>query len=308
VGGSIMKKYELTGDNNKDFIALTELLTQAEREESDNSSDIQSDCNKKLMSVLPNTDRDLIREKMFTSSLGANFLTDIILEYWLLVSDTEHTSSRQRTAKKKSWIDMFEDYEKFIEGLNLFDDESDTKRYCYFENEQEERLGRAEILREHPNAEIVRIAFPIGKVYFYHGGFLFEHGRNEEAKEKLLKAVKYQPGKSGIYYELAETYKRGESDMELFHKWTLAGYRTAWKPAQIARAYRDAAYYFSEMRQWQLAYDAIMISSRYQDDKEHINNELEYIRQYADIPLAELTPEEEARFCEATGMIRMNDE
>lgn len=292
--------YSLTGDKNRDFIALTELLAEAENGRLTNSSEIKSDCNQKLLMIVPHTDKTLLRQKMLTSSMGFRRIDRYLYQQITCGNDRFNYTIHQKRDRLNDMIAACEYYENVFEALHLFDDESKLKRYCYFENNMEETLFRRKMMNDAPKTEIIKIAVPISEIYFNHGMFLSVQGRYDEAVILFSKAAKYQPCKAELYYEWSENVKKYCSD-SLFLELIMQGYRTSYSPAQVARAYRGLAYLFSKQQQWQFAFDAIMISKRL-DENIFIQQELDYIRNNYDDCLVPLSDDEERCFCLHTGV------
>ena len=78
--------------------------------------------------------------------------------------------------------------------------------------------------------------------------------------------------------EYIETYKM-EGNLEEVWKKTIEAFSIAFRPAHVARCYRNLGYYFVEKKKYSEAISAYMLSLRYEKDSKQVQSELYYINQ-----------------------------
>ena len=127
--------YELTGDNDKDFMALIDLTDEVKSGKYANKDQIMGDCENKILDIFGDVSPSLAKEKMMTSTLGLDLPIKKMEREFSSPFFRLCSTPRQRVDCINQYIAVFEYFEQLFEKLHLFDDESDTKRYCYFENE-----------------------------------------------------------------------------------------------------------------------------------------------------------------------------
>ena len=192
-------------------------------------------------------------------------------------------------------LDCFE----FEESNDPFDDYSDTIRYHHFNNPVEEKIS-TRILKEQ-NIEIKKLEVPLENLYFLHGWLCVETEDFEAAKNSFEMSLAFNPSNAQTYYELAEIYKY-QNDFENFLDESLRGYLHSYKKEDVARAFRNFAYYFAEKREWQKALNNIVLSTMFDDNNEHYKNELDYITNSSDIELKKIDDDILDEYSKTSGM------
>ena len=114
-------------------------------------------------------------------------------------------------------------------------------------------------------------------------------------------SLAFNPSNAQTYYELAEIYKY-QNDFENFLDESLRGYLHSYKKEDVARAFRNFAYYFAEKREWQKALNNIVLSTMFDDNNEHYKNELDYITNSSDVELKKIDDDVLDEYSRTSGM------
>lgn len=130
--------------------------------------------------------------------------------------------------------------------------------------------------RNNPERELRRAQIPFSEIYFFYGNILFELQQYEKAKSALDKALRWNPMNASIAYERAELEKQA-GNLEEFLERTKAIMKNAYKSEDIARGYRNIAFYFVEKKEWAAAKTCLIISTQFSKDKSMAQSELYYI-------------------------------
>ena len=130
--------------------------------------------------------------------------------------------------------------------------------------------------RNNPERELRRAQLPFSEIYFYYGNILFELKQYEEAKSALDKALRWNPMNANIAYERTELEKQ-TGNLEEFFTRTKAIMRNAYKSVDVARGYRNIAYYLVEKKEWAAAKTCLMLSLQYDKNNQSAHSELYYI-------------------------------
>jgi len=255
-----------------------------------------------MYELLPDVDKSLIKEASEYCSLGFNPTRAIQSAQMRALAEDSKDNSITLGIDGSSQISK-EGYQKMLEykvqylmdQINLFDelnlypennDENGDAFYHYFENEFHERLF-AMILPDFKNVKKTRVPYP--DLLYCLGSTLIDLGDIESAERELHGAVTWNLTSAGTIFEYAETLKR--TDIEKFFVKSISAYRVSYSAINVARAFRNFAYYYSEKKEWQNAYINLVLSSMYENNEERINAELKYIQENADIELQEVTNE-----------------
>ncbi len=160
-------------------------------------------------------------------------------------------------------------------------------KYFSFNNPFEEMLYS---VSHGPEITIRNLRFPFSDTYFLYGTLLYEFGRFEEAKEALIKGIRWNPSHTEIQIEYAESL-RELGDLEGYKKFMTSALNLSYRPEDIARAFRGLGFYYIEKEMWDAA---IACEYRSIDFQDHANarNEIGYIGQITGKRAAPPTPEE----------------
>lgn len=150
--------------------------------------------------------------------------------------------------------------ESYLEdNPNAFEDED----YHAFNNPLE-----LEMFKHFFSDDIKLIApeIPIKDIYYTYGFLLLEANRLEDAKQSLLKALKFNPVSSAIIFELMEVYKR-INDYDSYNRCLKDVFRFAYSPQDLARAYRYLGFFNIEIRNFELAAASYIYSLKYENSE-----------------------------------------
>lgn len=174
-------------------------------------------------------------------------------------------------------INDFEKYESW-EGDNSI-------IYCEFREPFEEPLYK---MRFKPKQELVERPVKCGEVYFYYGYLLIEKGEIKEARKALQRAVEYAPVNAKYLNEYGETYKieytktGDKKALKSFFENSKMVMKIAYRLDELARCYRNFAYYFVENELYDEAVICHMLASPYTDDHTIMQSELFYIKEHCE--------------------------
>ena len=87
-------------------------------------------------------------------------------------------------------------------------------------------------------------------------------------------------------------------EYETFYALTKEAFKMAFRPASVARCYRNLGYYFVEKALYPVAVACYLLSMRFQPESKQVQSELYYINQKADRPIPEPTLEEIEKYAE----------
>jgi tetratricopeptide (TPR) repeat protein len=182
--------------------------------------------------------------------------------------------------------------DSLIDG-GMFRNDRVSEYYCFTELFQEilqHQLSGSE--KTFRNATM-----PFARVFSRYGVVLVDLRRYEEAGSALEKSLRWNPVDADIMFEYAETFKlRG--NMERFYELTREAFRIAYRPASLARCYRNLGYYFTEKRLWNVAASCILMSLQYAPDDKNAVSELFYIEHMAGKAADQVNFEDFKRFSE----------
>lgn len=192
-------------------------------------------------------------------------------------------------------FDMTESLVWEIENIPVSQDDSQIE-YRRF-NEYFEQVLYTQMFN--PEREVRPLNLPYPETYMRYGGLLFELKRYEEAKTALLKGLQYNPLNFKLFAEYTETVKVTE-DIEKYKEVTLKGFDIAFRAPDVARCYRNLAYYYADKELFRPSIVCNTVSLRYEDsDKARV--ELFYAFQKTGERLILPTEEEIAKCAEEYG-------
>ena len=147
-----------------------------------------------------------------------------------------------------------------IENIPVCQDDNQIE-YRRF-NEYFEQVLYTQLFK--PKREVQPLNLPYPETYMRYGGLLFELKRYEEAKAALLKGLQYNPLNFSLFAEYTETVKVTE-DVEKYKEATLKGFGLAFRGPDVARCYRNLAYYYAEKELFRPSIACNTISLWYED-------------------------------------------
>lgn len=130
--------------------------------------------------------------------------------------------------------------------------------------------------RNNPDRKLRRAQIPFAEIYFFYGNILFEMKQYEKARLALDKALRWNPMNAGIAYERAELEKQ-DGNLEEFLERTKAIMKNTYKSEDVARGYRNIAFYFVEEKEWAAAKTCLLISMQFDKNQSMAQSELYYI-------------------------------
>jgi len=175
----------------------------------------------------------------------------------------------------KRALELLEGIIKKIEGDYPNYREDEVSQYFNFDNALEEIIYK-EIYQ--PKKEVRINPESFAKLYSLYGSLLFELRRYDEAQETLEKAMKWNPVKAEIMFELGEIFKlRKQYDEYL--ELTKRCLECAYSSRHIARCYRNLGYYYIEQKEYDTAIVLYYLSLQFDNEDKTASSELLYISQ-----------------------------
>ena len=118
---------------------------------------------------------------------------------------------------------------------------------------------------------------PLFDLYYIYGSLLSSYGKFDEAEIALKKALRINPISSKALLELAEIYKLRTVTFNRFFLLNMEALKYAYSLKDLARAYRNIAYYYLEEYNLELASAFYNYSLKFDNNRNAIN-ELQYIK------------------------------
>lgn len=168
-----------------------------------------------------------------------------------------------------------------------FSKESNDTRYFSFRDEIE-FYAATKIVNLNKNATWTK--FKLSYVYNLLMFISNEEKNYEASLDYGTKALYFNPMDSNLYFELAETYKF-QKDFESMYNLTLESYKVLFDASELARYYRNLGYYFTEVKNYDMAYALYIISLSF-EASETAYHEIGYIKSELKNPDYSLTMNE----------------
>lgn len=221
-------------------------------------------CGRILYEILPEDKKEELAKVMRKEDLGVEATLDEV-RFNIYKKDYKKADMLMKALVNKA---------EELEESGLFQDDS-VSMYFTFNNLFEELLY---MIRNKPKKDVRRSDIPFAEIYLQYGSLLFELKRYEEAREMLKKAVRWNPCNAQIAFEYAETFKI-VGDLESFFKVSVDTFNIAYTPNDIARCYRNLAFYFVEKELWSEALACNLMSLQYNHKSTNAMSEMYYIQQ-----------------------------
>lgn len=168
-------------------------------------------------------------------------------------------------------LKMLEEMVGKYEKLNMYADDAVSEYYDFSEIFEEILYTQT----HKSEKEVRRSQIQYAAMYLHYGSLLFELKRYEEAELALKKAMRWNPANARIAFEHAETFKvRGM--MKEYYDATMEIFKIAFRPAELARCYRNLGYFFVEIGEYQNAVCCEVFSLQF-EKSEMVQSELYYI-------------------------------
>lgn len=250
---------DLTGDPDKDLPYLKAQMEMYKDHEL--GTEIVRACGRLIFEALPKDTKKELNQSF------SNYMTGID-------STLEEVKFNIYKNDPGKALNLMEGLMEKVEALPMFrDDEVST--YFTFEEPFEEILYT---ITRKPEKTVRQASIPFAEIYFLYGNILFEVGRYEDARAALEKAMRWNPMSARIAFEHAETYKI-IGDIDKTEQLTKEIFKIAFKPALLARCYRNLGYIFIEKQKLREAIACYYLSLQYEPDSKQAQSELYYINQ-----------------------------
>lgn len=247
-----------TGDVNHDLMYLQE---QAEKYKGHKyEKEILRACGRLMYEIIPDEKKEEIAGIVSKDNMGFDAALDEV----------------KFNIYKKNYdraLELIEEMVSKYEELDLFANDSVSEYYCFTEP-MEEIIYRhsSKSNRDFRKAEIDYV-----QLYLTYGILLVEMKRFDDAAKALEKAKRWNPVNSTIAFEYIETFKM-RNMLEDFAALTRKCFKFVFKPKDLARCYRNMAYYFVEIEDYKAAVCCLKFSGQFENN-EMISSELYYISQ-----------------------------
>ncbi|WP_298523472.1 lipopolysaccharide assembly protein LapB [uncultured Methanobrevibacter sp.] len=198
--------------------------------------------------------KEIIRE---VSRMMWDCLSDEEKEEFIEISDKENPimdildeiSEYLELGEYKKALDILDEFMESFPGM--FEDDK-VSEYHSFTNPLEELLFRKYIGAK-KEVRLIPDNKPVLDLYYIYGFLLLEDNQLEEAEENLKKANKINPVSARIILELSEIYKKHTPTFNKFVMYTTEALTYSYYPQDIARCYRNLAYYYIEENNFEVA-------------------------------------------------------
>lgn len=199
----------------------------------------------------------------------------------LLENDTAGTKAAMDEVRfniyKKDYdkaLEIMEALAAKIEKGNLFKDDA-VSEYHDFEEYFEEVLY---VFHSKPKKEIRKVPIPYTEIYMLYGSLLFEMKKFDQAQTVLQKGLIWNPSSFKVTMEYIECIKAA-GDIEKYFELSRNAFQIAFRPADLARCYRNMGYYFIEKQAWSEAIGCYTLSLQYEPNSKQAGSELYYIQE-----------------------------
>ena len=157
-------------------------------------------------------------------------------------------------------FDMTEGLVWEIENIPVCEDD-DRVEYRRFNETLEEILYKKMFK---PEREVRPLHLPYPEIYMTYGTLLLKMKRYDEMKAAAIRGLHYNPLHCGLYEEYSESVKRTE-DIEKYKDAVLKGFDLAFRGRDIARCYRNLAFYYAEKELFAPSIACNTLSLQYED-------------------------------------------
>lgn len=170
-------------------------------------------------------------------------------------------------------LKLMEGIVKEQEETNMYADDSVSEYHC-FREPMEDLIYQ---VNENPEKDLRNSPVDYAEVYMIYGSLLVELKRLDDAEIYLRKAIRWNPSSAQIAFEYAEIFKmRGM--IEEFADLTRKTFKISFRSENIARCYRNLAYYYVEKQEYEAAVCCLLYSTKF-GKSELVQSELYYISQ-----------------------------
>jgi hypothetical protein len=278
----------LSGDAEADLAYLRE---QAERHKHhEMGTEIVRACGRLAYDLLPDEQKAELEQTIRNTSSG----TAAILE-----------EVRFNIYKKDfdKALQMIEGLVDLIEKEELFQDDR-VSQYHVFDEYFEEVLYR---YLYKPEKELRHAQFPYTEIYLLYGSLLVESEDYTAARQALKKGLRWNPVSFSLQVEYIETYKL-TGDLEQFCELSKEAFKIAFRSPDVARCYRNLAYYFAEKKLYSEAIACNLMSLQFENESPQARSELYYINSITEGTVEAPTYEQIKKYADQYGFPMGADE
>lgn len=236
----------LTGDAEKDVHYLVDQVVQYRRHEK--SHEIVEGCRKMLRSLIPDEFRAVFEK----------------------IGGPQTKSEREQLAEIRSYVEK-KDFKKalelakelveFVEEFQL-DRDDDAVEYRHFNETFEHTLY---CFKTQTTKNVLQASRPYADIYGTYAAILVEMKRFDEARAALQKGLRWSPCHFGLTAQYAETFKL-EGRLDEFFEKTIEAFDITFRPKDLARLYRNLAYYFVEKEMYNEAAALYFMCQKFDKD------------------------------------------
>ena len=217
-------------------------------------------CYRLMFELLPEDKKEAFGEALGNDTAGIMSVLDEI----------RYTAYKNDFGKALSLMEVLV---RKIDKMDLFADDT-VSEYHTFSESFKEILYQ---YRNKPKKALRQAQLPYSDIYALHGSILFELKRYDDARQALLKAIRWNPVNAPIAFEYAETYKV-TGEMDKYFSLTIDIMVLVFRPKDLARCYRNLGYYFVEKELLNVAVVCLMLSLQYDKESKIAQSELYYIQ------------------------------
>ena len=236
----------LTGDAEKDAHYLVDQVVKYRRHEK--RHEIVEGFRKLLRSLIPDEFRALF-EKFGEPQTK---------------SDRESLDEIQSYLEKKDLkkaLELAKELVQLVEEFQL-DRDDDAVEYRHFNETFEHTLY---CFKTQTTKNVLQASRPYADIYGTYAAVLLEMKRFDEARDALQKGLRWNPCHFGLTAQYAETFKL-EGRLDEFFEKTIEAFDITFRPKDLARLYRNLAYYFVEKEMYNEAVALYFMGQKFDKD------------------------------------------
>lgn len=260
---SIMKEVTggLSGDNETDMTYLKEQMDKYKDHEL--GTEIIRACGRLFYELLPDDAKKDLAAALEKDDLGVEATLEEV-RFNIYQKNFDKAEVLMSGLVKK--VDE-------LAEAGMFQNDAVSEYYTFLE------LFEEILFRElhQPQKDIRHSDIPYAEIYLQYGSLLVDLKQIEKANEVLKKAVRWNPTNAKIAFEYAETFKM-LGELDTFFELSKDIFKFAYKPSDVARCYRNLAFYFVEKELWSEAIGCNLMSMQYDNEAKNAQSELYYIQ------------------------------
>lgn len=284
-------------DNNEFASLIDQVDNLLKGEKTQEKAGEYGRINSRMFQLMPNTDAGLIARASLVCDFGISiqqiYDTARMEADQAVGKNSIHYKPMIMTAVIKKCSD--------IAGVWLQKEICGSRHHQNFISPLHEAMYNHYFYDSENNIKTKGLMFPISELLFHIGLSLNEFHEFDKAIGPLTQACAFNITSTACNYELAESYKCLRRYTEFVNASKMA-WRFATRPNEIARFFRNMAFYYSEINQWKNAYLNVKISQQYESDSERARQEIDYIIKNANVGIQrDITEKMLTEYAEKTG-------